>query len=58
MFRSFWSHVLATAGPWWFWTINYTHFSLEALRAVLGVVTSSSCRTRLKVPRTHDRREH
>jgi hypothetical protein len=36
--RSFWGHVLATGGPWWSWTINYTHFSLEAIGAVLGVV--------------------
>jgi len=35
---SFWGHVLATGGPWWFWTINYTHFSLAAFGAVLGVV--------------------
>jgi hypothetical protein len=35
---SFWAHVLSTGGPWWFWGINYTHFSLEALGAVLGVV--------------------
>jgi hypothetical protein len=34
----FWGHVLATGGPWWSWTINYTHFTLEALGAVLGVV--------------------
>ncbi len=34
----FWAHVLATGGPWWFWTINYTHFTLEALGSVLGVV--------------------
>jgi hypothetical protein len=30
--------VLATGGPWWYWTINYTHFSLEGLESVLGVV--------------------
>jgi hypothetical protein len=35
---SFWGHVLAMGGPWWFWTINYTHFSLEAIGSVLGVV--------------------
>jgi hypothetical protein len=35
---SFWGHVLATGGPWWSWTINYTHFSLETLGSVLGVV--------------------
>jgi hypothetical protein len=35
---SFWGHVLSTGGPWWFWTINYTHFSLEAFGSVLGVV--------------------
>jgi hypothetical protein len=35
---SFWGHVLATGGPWWSWTINYTHFSLEAFGSVLGVV--------------------
>jgi hypothetical protein len=34
---SFWAHVLATGGPWWSWTINYTHFTLEAFGAVLGV---------------------
>jgi hypothetical protein len=34
----FWGHVLATGGPWWFWTINYTHFTLEAFGSVLGVV--------------------
>ncbi len=34
---SFWAHVLATGGPWPAWTINYTHFSLEAFGAVLGV---------------------
>jgi len=35
---SLWNHVLATGGPWWFWTINYTHFTLEAFGSVLGVV--------------------
>jgi hypothetical protein len=35
---SFRNHVLSMGGPWWFWTINYTHFTLEALGAVLGVV--------------------
>jgi hypothetical protein len=35
---SFSNHVLATGGPWWFWTINYTHFTLEAVGSVLGVV--------------------
>jgi hypothetical protein len=35
---SLWAHVLATGGPWWFWTINYTHFTLEAFGSVLGVV--------------------
>ncbi len=35
---SFWAHVLATGGPWWFWTINYTHFTLEAFGSALGVV--------------------
>jgi hypothetical protein len=35
---SFWAHVLATGGPWWFWTINDTHFFLEAFGSVLGVV--------------------
>jgi hypothetical protein len=35
---SFSNHVLATGGPWWSWTINYTHFTLEALGSVLGVV--------------------
>jgi len=34
---SFWGHVLAAGGPWWSWTVNYTHFSLEAFGAVLGV---------------------
>jgi hypothetical protein len=34
---SFWAHVLAVGGPWWSWTINYTHFTLEALGSVLGV---------------------
>ena len=33
-----WAHVLAMGGPWWSWTINYTHFTLETLGAVLGVV--------------------
>jgi hypothetical protein len=36
---SFWAHVLATGGPWWFWTISYTHFTLEALGCVLGLVS-------------------
>jgi hypothetical protein len=36
--HSFWGHVLATGGPWWFWTINYTHFTLEAFGSVLGVL--------------------
>lgn len=35
---SFWGHVLATGGPWWSWTISYTHFSHETLASVLGVV--------------------
>lgn len=35
---SFWAHVLAAGGPWWSWTINYTHFSLETLGPALGVV--------------------
>ena len=35
---SLWNHVLAQGGPWWFWTINYTHFTLEAFGSVLGVV--------------------
>jgi hypothetical protein len=35
---SFWGHVLAMGGPWWFWTTNYMHFSLEALGSVLGAV--------------------
>jgi hypothetical protein len=35
---SFWAHVLATGGPWPSWTINYMHFSLETLGAMLGVV--------------------
>jgi hypothetical protein len=35
---SFWGHVLVPGGPWWFWTINYTHFTLEALGALLGVI--------------------
>jgi hypothetical protein len=35
---SFWGHVLATGGPWWSWTVNYTHFSLEAFGAALGVM--------------------
>jgi hypothetical protein len=35
---SLWNHVLAVGGPWWFWTINYTRFTLEALGSVLGVV--------------------
>jgi hypothetical protein len=35
---SFSNHVLATGGPWWSWTINYTHFTLEAVGSVLGVV--------------------
>lgn len=34
---SLWGHVLAMGGPWWFWTISYTHFSLEAFGSVLGV---------------------
>ncbi|HWB08048.1 MAG TPA: hypothetical protein VG826_02300 [Pirellulales bacterium] len=34
---AFWGHVLATGGPWWSWTINYTHFTLETLGAMLGV---------------------
>jgi hypothetical protein len=36
--HSFWGHVLVMGGPWWSWTINYTHFTQEALGAVLGVV--------------------
>jgi len=36
--NSFRGHVLAMGGPWWSWTINYRHFTLEALGAVLGVV--------------------
>jgi hypothetical protein len=35
---SFRGHVLLMGGPWWSWTINYRHFTLEALGAVLGVV--------------------
>jgi hypothetical protein len=35
---SFWAHVLATGRPWWSWTINYTHFTFEALGSVLRVV--------------------
>jgi hypothetical protein len=27
-----------TGGPWRFWTINYSHFGLEALGSVLGLV--------------------
>ncbi len=34
---AFRSHVLSAGGPWWSWTINYTHFTLEAVGAVLGV---------------------
>ena len=34
---SFWGHVLAAGGPWWSWTINYTHFTLETLGSVLAV---------------------
>jgi hypothetical protein len=34
---SFWGHVLATGGPWRSWTINYTHFTLEAFGSLLGV---------------------
>jgi hypothetical protein len=30
-------HVLAAGGPWWFWTTNYTHFTLETFGSVLGV---------------------
>jgi len=33
-----WAHVLAMGEPWWFWTINYTHFTLEVFGSVLGVV--------------------
>jgi hypothetical protein len=33
-----WAHVLAMGGPWWSWTINYTHFTLETSGSVLGVV--------------------
>ncbi len=36
--HSFWGHVLAMGGPWWFWTINYTHCTIETLGSVLGVV--------------------
>jgi len=32
------NHVLSQGGPWWFWRNNYTHFTLEALGAVLGVM--------------------
>ena len=35
---SFWAHVLSTGGPWWFWTINYTHFSLETFGSAIGVI--------------------
>ncbi len=35
---SLWAHVLSQGGPWWFWTTNYTHFTLEAFGSVLGVV--------------------
>jgi hypothetical protein len=35
---AFRNHVLSMGGPWWSWTINYRHFTLEALGAVLGVV--------------------
>jgi len=35
---SFWGHVLATRGPWCFWTINYTDFTLEAVGSVVGVL--------------------
>jgi hypothetical protein len=35
---SFWAHVLATGGPWWYWTTNYTHFTLEAFGVMLAVV--------------------
>jgi hypothetical protein len=35
---AFRNHVLAVGGPWWSWTINYTHFTKEALGALLGVV--------------------
>jgi hypothetical protein len=35
---SLWNHVLGVGGPWWFWTISYTHFTFEAFGAVLGVV--------------------
>ncbi len=35
---AFRNHVLSTGGPWSFWTINDTHFTLEAFGAVLGVV--------------------
>lgn len=34
---SFWGHVLVAGGPWWSWTINYTHFTLEVLGALIGV---------------------
>jgi hypothetical protein len=34
---SLWAHVLAMGGPWWFWTINDTHFSLGAFGSALGV---------------------
>jgi hypothetical protein len=33
-----WAHVLAMGGLWWSWTINYTHFTLETLGSVRGVV--------------------
>jgi hypothetical protein len=45
-----WAHVLATGGPWWFGTINYTHFTLEAFGSVLGVVyILSSAKARASV---------
>jgi hypothetical protein len=36
--HSFRGHVLSMGGPWWSWTINYRHFTLETLGAVLGAV--------------------
>ncbi len=36
--HSFRGHVLSVGGPWWSWAMNYRHFTLEALAAVLGVV--------------------
>lgn len=34
---SFWGHIFAVGGPWWFWTISYTHVTLETLGAMIGV---------------------